>query len=186
METNRAMYNDLESILYTKEQLAEAVRKLGQQITQDYQGKKPVMVCILKGASVFFVDLIREIDLPVEIDFMIVSSYGASTKSSGEVKLVKDLDRSINGRDVIVVEDIVDSGMTLSFLKRTLLGRGASSLRIATLLDKPARRRVELEVDYSCFDIPDAFVVGYGLDYNETYRNLPDIGILSPRIYEGK
>jgi len=183
METNRAMYNDLESILYTKEQLAEAVRKLGQQITQDYQGKKPVMVCILKGASVFFVDLIREIDLPVEIDFMIVSSYGASTKSSGEVKLVKDLDRSIMGRDVIVVEDIVDSGMTLSFLKRTLLGRGAASLRIATLLDKPARRRVELEVDYSCFDIPDAFVVGYGLDYNETYRNLPDIGILSPRIY---
>jgi len=183
METNRAMYNDLESILYTKEQLAEAVRKLGQQITQDYQGKKPVMVCILKGASVFFVDLIREIDLPVEIDFMIVSSYGASTKSSGEVKLVKDLDRSIMGRDVIVVEDIVDSGMTLSFLKRTLLGRGAASLRIATLLDKPARRRVELTVDYSCYDIPDAFVVGYGLDYNETYRNLPDIGILSPRVY---
>lgn len=183
METNRVMYNDLESILYTKEQLAEAVKKLGQQITKDYQGKKPVIVCILKGASVFFVDLIREIDLPLEIDFMVVSSYGASTKSSGEVKLVKDLDRSINGRDVIVVEDIVDSGMTLSFLKRTLLGRGATSLRIATLLDKPARRRVELEVDYSCFEIPDAFVVGYGLDYNETYRNLPDIGVLSPRIY---
>ena len=183
MENERSLYQDLESILYTKEQLAEAVRKLGQQITQDYQGKKPVMVCILKGASVFFVDLIREIDLPVEIDFMIVSSYGASTKSSGEVKLVKDLDRSIMGRDVIVVEDIVDSGMTLSFLKRTLLGRGAASLRIATLLDKPARRRVELTVDYSCYDIPDAFVVGYGLDYNETYRNLPDIGILSPRIY---
>lgn len=186
METNRAMYNDLDDILYTKDQLAQAVKELGRKITQDYQGKKPVMVCILKGASVFFVDLIREIDLPLEIDFMVVSSYGASTKSSGEVKLVKDLDRSINGRDVIVVEDIVDSGMTLSFLKRTLLGRGASSLRIATLLDKPARRRVELEVDYSCFDIPDAFVVGYGLDYNETYRNLPDIGILSPRIYADK
>ena len=183
MESNRVMYNDLESILYTKEQLAEAVQKLGKQITQDYQGKKPVMVCILKGASVFFVDLIREIDLPLEIDFMIVSSYGASTKSSGEVKMVKDLDRSIMGRDVIVVEDIVDSGMTLSFLKRTLLSRGAASLRIATLLDKPARRRVELTVDYSCYDIPDAFVVGYGLDYNETYRNLPDIGVLSPRIY---
>ena len=183
MQTNRAMYNDLDSILYTKEQLAEAVQKLGQKITQDYQGKRPVLVCILKGASVFFVDLIREIDLPLEIDFLVVSSYGASTQSSGEVKLVKDLDRSINGRDVIVVEDIVDSGMTLSFLKRTLLGRGAASLRIATLLDKPARRRVELEVDYSCFEIPDAFVVGYGLDYNETYRNLPDVGILSPRIY---
>lgn len=183
MENNRAMYNDLESILYTKEELAEAVKKLGQRITQDYQGKKPVLICILKGASVFFVDLIREIDLPLEIDFMVVSSYGASTKSSGEVKLVKDLDRSINGRDVIVVEDIVDSGMTLSFLKRTLLGRGAASLRIATLLDKPARRRVELSVDYSCFEIPDAFVVGYGLDYDEVYRNLPDIGVLSPRIY---
>ena len=183
METTRAMYNDLESLLYTKEQLAEAVKKLGKQITEDYQGKKPVLICILKGASVFFVDLIREIDLPLEIDFMIVSSYGASTKSSGEVKMVKDLDRSIMGRDVIVVEDIVDSGMTLSFLKRILLDRGAASLRIATLLDKPARRRVDLTVDYSCFDIPDAFVVGYGLDYNETYRNLPDIGILSPRIY---
>ena len=186
METNRAMYNDLDGILYTKDQLAEAVRKLGQQITKDYEGKKPVMICILKGASVFFVDLIREIDLPLEIDFMVVSSYGASTKSSGEVKMVKDLDRSINGRDVIVVEDIVDSGMTLSFLKRTLLGRGAASLRIATLLDKPARRRVELDADYSCFNIPDAFVVGYGLDYDEVYRNLPDIGVLSPRIYGGE
>ena len=186
METTRTMYNDLDGILYTKEQLAEAVKKLGQQITKDYEGKKPVMICILKGASVFFVDLIREIDLPLEIDFMVVSSYGASTKSSGEVKMVKDLDRSINGRDVIVVEDIVDSGMTLSFLKRTLLGRGANSLRIATLMDKPARRRVELTVDYSCFEIPDDFVVGYGLDYNETYRNLPDIGILSPRVYGGE
>lgn len=186
MENNRVMYNDLDGILYTREQLAEAVKKLGQQITKDYEGKKPVMICILKGASVFFVDLIREIDLPLEIDFMVVSSYGASTKSSGEVKMVKDLDRSINGRDVIVVEDIVDSGMTLNFLKRTLLGRGANSLRIATLMDKPARRRVELTVDYSCFEIPDAFVVGYGLDYNETYRNLPDVGILSPRIYADK
>ena len=183
MENERNLYLDLDGILYTKEQLAEAVAKLGKQITADYQGKQPVMICILKGASVFFCDLIRQIDLPLEIDFMVVSSYGASTKTSGEVKLVKDLDRSVQGRDVIVVEDIVDSGMTLSFLKKNLLNRGAASLRIATLLDKPARRRVELETDYSCFEIPDAFVVGYGLDYNETYRNLPDIGILSPRIY---
>jgi len=183
MENERNLYHDLDGILYTKEQLAEAVAKLGKQITADYQGKQPVMICILKGASVFFCDLIRQIDLPLEIDFMVVSSYGASTKTSGEVKLVKDLDRSVQGRDVIVVEDIVDSGMTLSFLKKNLLHRGAASLRIATLLDKPARRRVELETDYSCFEIPDAFVVGYGLDYNETYRNLPDIGILSPRIY---
>ena len=183
MENKRNLYNDLDGLLYTKEQLAEAVAQLGKRITEDYAGKKPVMICILKGASVFFCDLIRQIDLPLEIDFMVVSSYGASTKSSGEVRLVKDLDRSVQGRDVILVEDIVDSGMTLSFLKKTMLGRGAASLKIATLLDKPARRRVELEADYSCFDIPDAFVVGYGLDYNETYRNLPDIGILSPRIY---
>jgi len=183
METKRNLYNDLDGLLYTKEQLAEAVAELGKRITKDYEGKKPVMICILKGASVFFCDLIRQIDLPLEIDFMVVSSYGASTKSSGEVRLVKDLDRSVQGRDVILVEDIVDSGMTLSFLKKTMLGRGAASLKIATLLDKPARRRVELDADYSCFNIPDAFVVGYGLDYNETYRNLPDIGILSPRIY---
>ena len=186
MESERMMYQDLESILYTKEQLAEAVKKLGARITQDYEGKKPVMVCILKGASVFFCDLIRQIDLPLEIDFMVVSSYGASTKSSGEVKLVKDLDRSILGREVIIGEDIVDSGMTLNFLKHTLLTRGAASLRIATLLDKPARRVAPLSVDYSCFNIPDAFVVGYGLDYNETYRNLPDVGILAPRIYGGE
>lgn len=186
MENERMLYKDLESLLYTKEQLAEAVAKLGRRITDDYQGKKPLMICILKGASVFFCDLIRQIDLPVEIDFMVVSSYGASTKSSGEVKLVKDLDRSVLGRDVIIVEDIVDSGMTLNFLKKTLVGRGAASLRIATLLDKPARRRVPLTVDYKCFDIPDAFVVGYGLDYDEVYRNLPDIGVLSPRIYGGE
>ena len=183
MENNRTMYQDLESILYTREELAEAVKKLGRRITEDYQGKKPVMVCILKGASVFFCDLIREIDLPLEIDFMVVSSYGASTKSSGEVKMVKDLDRSINGRDVIVVEDIVDSGMTLSYLKKVLETRNAASIRIATLLNKPARRRIDLDVEYYCFNIPDAFVVGYGLDYAEKYRNLPDIGVLHPRIY---
>lgn len=183
MENERNLYQDLDSLLYSREQIAQAVREMGRRIAADYEGKKPVFVCILKGASVFFSDLIREVDLPLEIEFMAVSSYGASTKSSGEVRLVKDLDRSILNRDVIIVEDIVDSGMTLSFLKKLLLTRGASSLRIATLLDKPARRAVALEVDYSCFQIPDAFVVGYGLDYNEVYRNLPDIGVLSPRIY---
>ena len=186
MDKNWKLYEDLESVLYTEAQLKEAVAQLGERITRDYQGKKPVMVCILKGASVFFCDLIRQIDLPLEIDFMVVSSYGASTKTRGEVKLVKDLDRSVRGRDVIIVEDIVDSGMTLNFLKQTLLGRGAASLRICTLLDKPARRRVPLTADYFCFNIPDAFVVGYGLDYAEVYRNLPDIGVLSPRIYAEK
>ena len=181
---NWKLYEDLESILYTEAQLKEAVAALGERITRDYQGKKPVMVCILKGASVFFCDLIRQIDLPVEIDFMVVSSYGNGTSSSGEVEIKKDLGRSINGRDVIVVEDIVDSGTTLSYLKKVLDGRGVASLRICSLLDKPSRRRVPLSVDYSCFEIPDAFVVGYGLDYAEGYRNLPDIGILAPRIYE--
>lgn len=186
MENQRTLYQDLDSLLYTKDQLADAVKALGERITRDYAGKKPVFVCILKGASVFFCDLIRQVDLPLEIEFMVVSSYGASTKSSGEVKLVKDLDRSIHGRDVIIVEDIVDSGMTLNFLKKSLISRGAASLRIAALLDKPARRVAPLTVDYSCFEIPDAFVVGYGLDYNEVYRNLPDIGILSPRVYGGE
>lgn len=183
MENQRNLYKDLESILYTRQQLAQAVRELGERITRDYQGKRPVLLCILKGASVFFSDLIREIDLPLEVEFIAVSSYGASTKSSGEVRLVKDLDRSILGRDVIIVEDIVDSGMTLNYIKKLLISRGAASLRIAALLDKPSRRVAPLTVDYSCFLIPDAFVVGYGLDYNEVYRNLPDIGVLSPSVY---
>lgn len=177
------LYRDLDEILYTKEQLQTAVRELGARITRDYQGKAPVMVCILKGASIFFCDLIREVDLPLEIEFMATSSYGASTVSSGEVRLVKDLDRSILGRDVLLVEDIVDSGMTLNYLKKTLIGRGAASLRVVTLLDKPSRRIAPLTVDYTCYEIPDAFVVGYGLDYNEKYRNLPDVGILSPKVY---
>lgn len=184
MDKQWKLYEDLESILYSEAQLKEAVSQLGERITRDYQGKKPVMVCILKGASVFFCDLIRQIDLPLEIDFMVVSSYGNGTSTTGEVEIKKDLGRSINGRDVIVVEDIVDSGTTLSYLKKVLDGRGVASLRICSLLDKPSRRRVPLSVDYSCFEIPDAFVVGYGLDYAEGYRNLPDIGILAPRIYE--
>ncbi len=183
MKPQTELHKDLESILYTREQLQSAIQEMGQRITKDYQGKAPVMVCILKGASVFFSDLIREIDLPMEIEFMATSSYGASTVSSGEVKLVKDLDRSVLGKDVLLVEDIVDSGMTLTYLKKVLMSRGVASLRIVTLLDKPSRRKVPLAADYSCFEIPDAFVVGYGLDYDEKYRNLPDVGILSPRIY---
>ena len=185
MNQNSELYKDLDRVLLTKEQIAEKVRDLGQKITRDYAGKKPVLVCILKGASVFFADLIREIELPLTLDFMAISSYGSATKTSGVVRILKDLDNDILGKDVIVVEDIVDSGITLSYLSKILVQRGAKSLRIATLLDKPARRKVQdLKVDYMCFDIPDAFVVGYGLDYDQTYRNLPDIGILSPRIYE--
>jgi len=183
MSNEFKQYQDLERVLVTREEIAAKVKELGQRINADYQGKSPVVVCILKGAVIFFSDLLRELDLPLDIDFMAISSYGSSTKSTGVVKLVKDLDRDVNGRDVLVVEDIVDSGMTLHYIKSELLHRGATSVRIATLLDKPARRRVELNVEYSCFNIPDAFVVGYGLDYDEKYRNLPDVGILHPRIY---
>ena len=180
MNRESELYRDLDSILVTKEDIAEKVRELGRKITADYQGTAPVVICILKGASLFFADLIREIDLPLTTDFMAISSYGSATKTSGVVRILKDLDNDILDRDVLVVEDIVDSGITLSYLKKILMQRGARTLKIATLLDKPERRRVpDLSVDYVCFDIPDAFVVGYGLDYDQTYRNLPDIGILS-------
>ncbi len=183
MDTKAALYNDLEKILVTREEIAQAVKEMGQRLTKDYAGKSPVLICILKGACVFFTDLIREIDLPLTTEFMSISSYGSSTKSSGVVRILKDLDRDISGQDVLVVEDIVDSGMTLSYLKGVLQTRKAASIAIVTLLDKPARRRVPLEVQYSCFNIPDAFVVGYGLDFDEKYRNLPDIGVLHPKIY---
>jgi len=185
LQENRAMYADLkEELLLTRDQIAQRVREMGRQITEDFAGKDMVVICILKGAAVFFVDLIREIDLPMSMDFMAISSYGSATKSSGVVRILKDLDKPINGKDVLVVEDIVDSGMTLSFLRENLLSRGAKSLKICTLLDKPDRRRVPLHVDYFGFVIPDEFVVGYGLDYAEKYRNLPDIGVLRPEIYE--
>ena len=185
MENTSKLYQDLDRILVTKEEIATRVREMGEKITRDYAGKAPVIICILKGASIFFSDLIREIDLPLTTDFMAISSYGKATKTTGVVRVLKDLDNDILGKDVIIVEDIVDSGVTLSYLRKILIQRGAASLKIATLLDKPARRTVkDLTVDYVCFDIPDAFVVGYGLDYDQVYRNLPDIGVLSPRVYE--
>ncbi len=185
MEQNARLYQDLEKVLVTKEEISLKVKELGQKITADYAGKEPVLICILKGAVVFFSDLMREIDLPVTADFMAISSYGSATKTSGVVRVLKDLDHDILGKDVILVEDIVDTGITLSYLRSMLLHRGAASIRIAALLDKAARRTVkDLQVDYVCFDIPDAFVVGYGLDFDQRYRNLPDIGVLAPRIYE--
>ena len=186
MDTNAVIYQDLDRILVTRDEIAKAVKELGEKITEKFRGEAPVFVCILKGASVFFTDLIREIDLPLTTDFMVVSSYGSSTKTTGVVKIVKDLDKPVVGKHVVLVEDIVDSGMTLSYLKKVFANREAASVSIVTLLDKPARRRVDLTVDYSCFNIPDAFVVGYGLDYDEKYRNLPDIGVLHPRIYSGE
>ena len=186
MDRTANIYKDLTKILVTREEIAEAVKKLGAQITADYQGKDLIVIGILKGAIVFYSDLIREIDLPLRTDFMAVSSYGSATKTSGVVQMRKDLDRDITGMDVLIVEDIVDSGVTLNYLKRNLADRGAASIRIVTLLDKPARRRVDLKADYFCFQIPDEFVVGYGLDYDEKYRNLPDIGVLSPHVYGGE
>ena len=184
MDTTSKIYNDLTRVLVTREEIARSVKELGQKITRDFAGKDLVMVCILKGACVFFTDLVREVDLPLTMEFMSVSSYGSGTSSTGVVRIVKDLDRNIEKKNVLIVEDIVDSGRTLSYLVSVLNQRHPSSIRIATLLDKPARRVVDLQVQYSCFNIPDAFVVGYGLDYDEKYRNLPDIGILSPKIYE--
>ena len=184
IEKNAKIYGDLEKILVTKEEIARRIREVGKQITEDYAGKNPVMVCILKGAVVFFSDLVREIDLPLTMEFMAVSSYGSATKTSGVVRVLKDLDNDILNRDVIIVEDIVDSGVTLNYIRSMLQHRGAATLKIVALLDKPQRRKVpDLKVDYTCFDIPDEFVVGYGLDFDQRYRNLPDIGVLSPRIY---
>ena len=183
MERDAKLYQDLTKVLVTRDEIAKAVKELGARITRDYAGKEPVLIGILKGAVVFYSDLIREIDLPLTTEFMAISSYGSATKSSGVVQVLKDLNRDITGKDVMIVEDIVDSGMTLSYLKKYLADRGASSIKIVTLLDKPARRRVELTADYFCFTIPDEFVVGYGLDYAEEYRNLPYIGVLSPSVY---
>ena len=167
----------------TREQIEARVAQLGAQISRDYAGSMPVCVGILKGATPFYCDLIRCIDLKMHVEFMATSSYGSATKSSGVVRILKDLDHDIVGRDVLVVEDIVDSGVTLNYLRENLMGRGARSIKICTLLDKPARRRVPLTPDYCGFVIEDAFVVGYGLDYDEKYRNLPYIGILKPEVY---
>ncbi len=187
IDVNGTIYQDLTKILVTREEIAAKVEELGRIITEEYRGKNPVMVCILKGGSVFFTDLVRAIDLPLTMEFMAISSYGSATKTSGVVKVVKDLDNDILNKDVIIVEDIVDSGVTLNYLQGMLRHRGAASIKIVTLLDKPARRRVkDLKVDFSCFNIPDEFVVGYGLDYDQMYRNLPDIGVLSPRVYENR
>jgi len=186
IQTDAKLYGDLKSILVTREEIDAAVQNLGTQITQDYVGKDLLLVGILKGSVVFFSDLMRSIDLPLATEFMAVSSYGAATKTTGVVNLVKDLTADITGKHVLIVEDIVDSGMTLSYLKKYLSTRGAASIKIATLLDKPERRRVDLQADYFCFTIPDEFVVGYGLDYAEKYRNLPDIGVLDPKVYAGE
>ncbi len=178
------MHADLSKILLTEEQIAKRVAELGEEITEDYKGKFPLLLCILKGAMPFTSDLMRAIKGPVQVDFMAISSYGAGTKSSGVVRILKDLDHSIEGQDVLVVEDIIDSGLTLHYLLDNLRSRRPASLKVVTLLDKPGRRQVDVKTDYNGFDIPDEFVVGYGLDFNERYRNLPYIRVLKPEVYE--
>ena len=179
------MLNDaIEKVLVSEEELKEKVTSLGQQITKDYAGKNLLMVSVLKGSVIFMADLMRAIDLPCTIDFMCVSSYGSGTKSSGVVKIIKDLDIDLHGKDLLIVEDILDSGKTLHYITKMLADRGTASIRIATLMDKPERRVVPLSPDYCCFPVPDEFVVGYGLDYAEKYRNLPYIGVLKREIYE--
>ena len=174
---------DIDRVLFTEEQLQARVAEIAAQIDRDYAGKQPLLVSVLRGSFVFMADLVRRITLPCTVDFMAVSSYGSGTTSSGQVKIVKDLSEQIEGKDVIVVEDILDSGNTLSYLLKLLEARHPASIRLCTLLDKPERRTKPVAVQYSGFTIPDEFVVGYGLDYDEKYRNLPYIGILKPEIY---
>ena len=176
---------DIDRVLVSKQELQAKVKELGAQITKDYSGMHPLFIGVLKGCVVFFSDLIREIKLDCQIDFMVVSSYGAGTTTSGEVKVIKDVNTPLENRHVIIVEDIVDSGKTLSHLVRYLAERGASSVKTCTLLDKPSRRTVEFVPDYCGKEIPDKFVIGFGLDYDEKYRNLPFVGVLKPEVYGG-
>ena len=177
---------NIEKVLLTKEQLEQRIKELGAEITRDYQGKELVLAAVLRGSYVFMADLTRAIDLPLTVDFMAVSSYGAGTVSSGQVEIKKDLSDPIEGKNLLIIEDILDSGNTLYYLMDVLSARHPASIRICTLLDKPERRVKPIKADYSGFVIPDAFVVGYGLDYAEKYRNLPYVGVLKPAVYGGE
>ncbi|MCY7011785.1 MULTISPECIES: hypoxanthine phosphoribosyltransferase [Streptococcus] len=174
---------DIKKILISHEEIVDAAKKLGQQLTKDYQGKNPIFVGILKGSVPFMAELIKHIDTHIELDFMLVSSYHGGTASSGVINVIKDIDQDITGRDILFVEDIIDTGQTLKNLCNLFKERNAASVKIATLLDKPEGRVVEIDADYTCFTIPNEFVVGYGLDYNENYRNIPYIGILKEEVY---
>jgi hypoxanthine phosphoribosyltransferase len=179
----RDLRDDIDQILVTEEQIKEEVGRLGRRLTEEYAGKELLLVGVLKGALMFIVDLARAIDLPVTLDFMAVASYGVSTETSGIVRILKDLDSSIEGKHVLIVEDIIDSGLTLNYILETLRTRNPASLRVCALLSKQGRRRVDVPFDYVCFEIPDEFVVGYGLDYRQIYRNLPFVGVLKPEAY---
>ena len=178
------IHPDIEQVLYTEEQLRDRVREVGQQIAADYAGREPMLISVLRGSYIFMADLTRAIDLNVTVDFMAVSSYGAGTTSSGQVEIKKDLSDSIEGKELIIVEDILDSGNTLYYLMDVLRARKPASIRICALMDKPERRTKPITADYVGFTIPDAFIVGYGLDYDERYRNLPYVGVLKHSVYE--
>ena len=178
-----SMHDDILEVLVTEEQLKEKVAELGAQISRDYAGKDLLLVSILKGAVVIMADIMRAVTIPCAIDFMQVSSYGSGTTSSGLVKIIKDLDQDLSGKDLLIVEDVLDTGITLSNLVPMLKLRNPNSVKICAILDKPSRRKADIKAEYTGFQIPDAFVVGYGLDYDEKYRNLPYVGILKPEVY---
>ena len=178
------IHPDIESVMISDEQIQERVRELGAEISADYQGQTVLLVAVLRGAAIFLADLSRAMTVPVELDFMAVSSYGSSTKSSGVVRILKDLDEQIEGRNVLVVEDILDTGLTLKYLLKNLASRKPASLEVVTLLNKQGKQRVPISCKYSGFSVPDEFVVGYGLDFAERYRNLPYIGVLKPSAYQ--
>ena len=178
------MEEDMAEILLTKEQIEQRVRELGQEIARDYAGREVIMICVLKGACVFYTDLARATPIHMKMDFMAISSYGDAQKTSGIVSIKKDIDSSITGKDIIIVEDIMDSGLTLSYMTRLLATRQPASLRVCCLLDKPSRRECDITPDYTGFVIPNEFVLGYGLDFNNFYRNLPYVGVLKPEYYE--
>ena len=179
------MYDDVEKILVDEKEIKEICKRLGEQISKDYAGKKLLLVSVLKGAVVFLADLMREITCDCELDFMAVSSY-SGTKTTGVVKFKKDMDVDPQGQDILIVEDILDSGITLSYLKKVLIDRNAASVKVCTFLDKPSNRKADIEAEYVGKAVPDEFVIGYGLDYNEKYRNLPFVGVLSPEVYANK
>ena len=181
--SDKNIMNDIERVLISEEELASIVKRIGKEITEDYEDKELLLVSVLKGSVIFMADLMREIKIPCNIDFMAVSSYGCGTKTSGVVKIIKDLDQSIEGKDLLIVEDILDSGRTLSYIREILSARNPKSIKICTLFDKPERREVNLFADYIGAPVPNEFIVGYGLDYNEYYRNLPYIGVLKRSVY---
>lgn len=178
------MQRYIKEVLVTEEQLQKKIAEMGKEISRDYKGKDLMLIGVLKGAFIFMGDLTKNIDIPLTLDFMAVSSYGTSTQSSGVVRILKDLDYSIEGKDIVIIEDIIDTGLTLSYLSKNLKSRGANSVKICTLLDKPERRLVDVDIQYKGFDIPDEFVVGYGIDFAEGYRNLPYVCILKEEAYK--